>query len=449
VIDIPIELSPPQTAVHKTFKPRTANVIPWGRGVGKSWFIRLCWYLLIAQWDGKLRPGADRTGVRIGILMPTLAQARKVHVQLMLEELAGRWAFLGGRLNQSTWRVHFPGGSWIQFVSAEQRETARGIRCDAGFVDECDDVDIEFYDAVVFPWFSEPHSLAIEMFSGTPTRGRYGLLYKRHRMALDGVPNNYTRHATFREATFRGLPKFVDIARIEEQIKHMDPALVAREWLCDFDAAEGLVYPMFSERVHVLDPHPNTVWQKILVGVDHGYEDPGVYVVMGVSGSGRDATCFVLEEVYRNHEVQSFWIQQAKSIKQRYARYADRMKWYGDPSRPDTIELLRREAHIPIVGADNDINDGVAAVADKLFVRKREVNGDVDTYSKLYVSPSCKNTIKEFGLYRRKRDSKNKDRILEDIEDKNNHAMDALRYAIFSEFGLPPAIKIDISQSQN
>jgi phage terminase large subunit len=371
-------------------------------------------------------------------LMPTLLQAKKVHGHLMIDELAGEWSFLGGKVNRSEWRVTFPGGSWIQFVSAEQREAVRGIRCDAVFVDECDDVDIEYYESIVFPLFSEPHSLAIELFSGTPTRGRYGLLWKRHKMALDGVPNSYTRHATFKDA-----PKAVDVARISEQVKNMDPALVAREWLCDFDAAEGLVYPMFSEGVHVLEPHERTAWNEILVGVDHGYEDPGVYLVIGVSGSGRDASCFVLEEVYRNHEVESYWVAQAKQLKQRYQRYNDRMKWYADPSQPARIETLRRDVGINIVGAENEIEDGVSAVANKLFTRKRELANDrIDTFTHLYVSPKCKNLIREFGLYRRKRDASNKDRILEDIQDKDNHAMDALRYAIFSRFGLPPAVKI-------
>jgi phage terminase large subunit len=55
----------------------------------------------------------------------------------------------------------------------------------------------------------------------------------------------------------------------------------------------------------------------------------------------------------------------------------------------------------------------------------------------MYVHPRCKNFLDEIGKYRRKRDPKNLDRILEDIEDRNNHAMDACRYCTYTRFGGP------------
>ena len=41
------------------------------------------------------------------------------------------------------------------------------------------------------------------------------------------------------------------------------------------------------------------------------------------------------------------------------------------------------------------------------------------------------------GPYMRKRDPENELRFLDVIVDKNNHASDALRYAIFNRFGGP------------
>jgi hypothetical protein len=45
------------------------------------------------------------------------------------------------------------------------------------------------------------------------------------------------------------------------------------------------------------------------------------------------------------------------------------------------------------------------------------------------------NLIAELGKYRRKADPRDKDRYLEDIMDRWNHAADALRYPIFNRFG--------------
>jgi phage terminase large subunit len=72
-------------------------------------------------------------------------------------------------------------------------------------------------------------------------------------------------------------------------------------------------------------------------------------------------------------------------------------------------------------------------VADRLFLRE-------GTGARLYVAPRCKNTIREFGAYRRRKDprSSGEDPVfVDDFAPGNDHAMDALRYAIFNYFGGP------------
>lgn len=429
-----LRLSKPQTRAFRALGPGKTVCAPWGRGVGKSYFVRILWYLLVSEWDGRRIPGAKHDGIRIVLLMPTLEQAKKVHGHLMLAELEGDWSFLGAKVDRTTWRISFPGGSWIQWVTAERARNIRGLRCDAIFVDECDDVEITTFDAICVPWLSEPHSLKQIFLSGTPTRGRHGLLYKTYRLGVDGAPG----HAAF-HATYLDVPEHVDNALVERQRAFTDKALFAREWLADFDAAEGLVYPHFAESFHVREPHPQTTWTEVLVGIDWGYEDPGVILVAGVAGSGRDATVHLLEEVYRQHETLSWWIGRAAEVKARYARY--RQRWYADPSQPAAIEQMRREAGVPVAGADNAIEDGVTALADRIARRQPEGGAE---YARLYVSRACKNTIREFGVYRRKRDPKDRDRVLDTIEDKANHAMDAARYLTFTRFGKPPGIKIEV-----
>jgi phage terminase large subunit len=93
---------------------------------------------------------------------------------------------------------------------------------------------------------------------------------------------------------------------------------------------------------------------------------------------------------------------------------------------------------VRIEGAENAIDDGVSCVADKFFIRK--VDGR-EPYAKLYVDPSCKNLIRELGLYRRKRDPRNRERVLDDIQDKDNHAADSIRYALMTRFGKPLATR--------
>lgn len=428
-----VKLSAPQTRAYRASTPGSTVTLAWSRGVGKSWYTRVFWYLLIARWEHRHRPGSPTPGVRIVMLMPTLEQAKKVHSRLMLDELGegGAFGFLKAKINRSDWSVTFPGGSVISWVTAERAKNIRGIRCDVICADEADDIDIEVYEAIAAPWLSEPHSLAITLLTGTPTRGRHGLLYRKYKMGLPG-PGHVDGHHSF-HATYLDVPEYVDVARIERDRPHIDPALFAREWLCDFDSAEGLVYPMFKESFHVRPADPRASWTEILVGVDHGYEDPGVYLVIGVSGHGRDAVCHVLTEVYQQHETEQWWVEQAQAIKARYPHAT----WYADPSQPARIKSLKQLALVKIQGADKhgskqSIKDGVACVADRLIIRSR---ADGSQYAKLYVDPSCVNTIREFGLYRRRRDPLNKERILDEIMDRDNHSGDSCRYALFSKFG--------------
>lgn len=432
-----IKLSKPQTLARRAFTDGATVNLSWGRGLGKTEFILLSMFLLVAEWDGKERrhevSGASVRGVRIAYLMPAATQARKTVLDRFREKLDGQFRHLGGSINLVELRVTFPGGSWIQFVSQEQGTLVRGLRCDVIAVDECDDIDIEFFSAVCKPWLSEPFSLKRSLLGGTPKRGRYGLLHQTYRLGQARAEGHWSLHATWRDA-----PEHVDSAfvarerRIAEQTGQLPTFL--REWECNFDSAGDLVYPMFSEAIHVRTPDPRVVWSEYLVGVDHGYEDPGCFLVIGVAGSGRDATCHVLREIYRKHQIEDWWEDRVPEVLA-MRKGAVPMRWYADPSRPERIIALQKRG-ARFVEANNAIEDGVSSVANLLAVRE---TNDGRKFSRLYIDPSCVNTIRELGLYRRKRDPKNKEHVLDDIEDRNNHAMDALRYPCMTRFGVPHA----------
>jgi hypothetical protein len=432
-----------QSDAFRAFQPGNRVTIPWGRGCGKSWFARRLAYLLVAKWDAILRPQAALPGVRIVFLMPTLEQARKVHTYLLLAELdaGGEWGFLGAKINKSSWTITFPGGSWIQFVTAERAQFIRGIRCDAVFIDEADDIDPEMVDSVVDPWFSEPHSLRQMLIGGTPRRGRGGLLYKAFKEwpELDNTCY-FGFHATAFDA-----PKIVDRAYLLKVQARTPLVIFNREWLCDFDSAEGLIFPMFRGGpggFHVRPLPPEILsgeleWDQILVAADHGYEDPGVLLLLGVLGRGRDACVWVIAEIYEQHREPDWWLAQVKEI---LGDYPEAL-WYADPARPDIISSWKT-AGCRIRDVDKgagSVEAGIGYLQRYLHVRSRKgADGGVEEYARLYVTPDCENTINEFGLYRRKRSRSNSELVLEDIEDANNHAMDALRYAICNFFEGPP-----------
>jgi hypothetical protein len=428
-----------QSQAFRKFQPGNRVCNAWGRGTGKSWFARLVMWVLVAQWEHKTRRNEDLNktyrGVRIAFVMPTLAQFKRIgHAQAFLEELApnGAWGHLGAHIDRTDWSVTFPGGSTIQVVSADNINNSRGLRRDVVIVDEADDVDIAAFESVLSPWFTEPVSLRQILITGTPRRGRYGLLWRAFSVWPHGdaenaaVPNTYGFHTTGYDC-----PAIVSQEWLESERRTTSPDNFAREYLCDFDSGQGLVYPFFQRDFHVRPPPAMHVFHEFIVGFDYGFADPAVFVVIGIAGTGRDAICHVLREEYVIGKSDTELAAIAEDIEKAFPH----AKWYSD-HHPATIKAFKEDAKVNVREADKgprSVENGVAFVADSLFVREDEHG---NRWSQLYVDPDCKHTIEEFGLYRRKRDPRNKDRVLDDIDtSQNDHCMDAIRYALVTHFG--------------
>lgn len=367
--------------------------------------------------------------------MPTLVQFKKVHQAAILNELFGKWAALGAKVDRTTWTITFPGGSTIvPFPAAEANSKgARGMRADVIIADECDDIDVGVYDAVAVPWLSEPWSLGLSVLGGTPRRGRHGLLWRmfdtgqRGERARAGEPvegDSSTLSKFFRvHATYRDVPEIVSLEAVADAKATTLPETFAREWEANFDAGEGLVYPFIPD-FHVRPPPPLTSFREFVVGVDWGWSSPVAMLLIGIRGHGNDAEAWVLDELYDTQVPDHVIDAKAKSW-----NFAS--QFFCDPSQPPSIRRL--QGVCTAIEAENSIQGGIRTVASLLFRRSRENAPD---YARLYFAPNVKNTIRELGLYRRKRDPQNPDGFVEMPEDANNHAMDALRYALVGRFGM-------------
>lgn len=422
---VELNFTGPQSRAYELIQPDTTTTLMWGRGTGKSFFMRQLMWLLIAEhrWRPREGAGVPFNGIRIAWVMPTLKSFRDVHARLLEAENDGPWAWLGGKLNRGTLGIDFPDGSWVQPTPALEHTSrgGRGLRVDVALGDEIDDVDPPVWDAVVEPWFTEPWSKRIRIVGGTPRRGRHGLLYSMFRLGKDQHPGFGSVHATYLDS-----PETVD-ARAAEKAKARTPKSVfAREWMADPDSAEGLVYA-FDENHHIKIPPDGTVFNRFVVGVDHGWEHPGAFILVGVTGYGEDAKAWVLEEAYHSGKPNQEWNQLATEWSERYHH----PEFFCDPSRPDRIHDLRA-AGASVKDADNSVQAGIARVADRLAVIPDEYGGES---AHLYVHPKCINIIREFKAYKRKPDPLAADRYLDDIVKRNDDALDALRYSLMGVFG--------------
>lgn len=476
-------------------KRRRTVMLPWGRGVGKSWFRRQVWWTLVAQLDGRVRAESRKPlkGVRITSMMPTLKQHKDVHGADIEAELApdGPWGFLCGKYDRQSGGVTFPGGSWVKPfpASAYNARTARGMRTDVLDADELDDIDAAVYDGIATPWLSEPWSLGLELPGGTPTRGRHGLWWRTleatrlgrklrrgeitqdealtipaavailavfDKLSAEDWPaeiprdpvqatlavlkNYYGKHATYRDA-----PETVSPLAAARAKATTPPATFEREWEANPDAGEGLVYP-FDESFHVIgapdcpvraEPERST-FREFHLGIDFGWVDPAVLLLGGIRGHGDDAVVYLLDEQYQSETPNHVWDQRLIEMGRGAAQYGQLTLW-PDPSRPERADDFSGFG-FTVGNTDNDILAGISRVAELMFIREVETG---ERWSRLYVSPKCRNLIRELGLYRRK---KLPDGTFDETpEDKHNHACDALRYLCVGRFGRPQNFRSTVS----
>ncbi len=174
-------------------------------------------------------------------------------------------------------------------------------------------------------------------------------------------------------------------------------------------AARGSVYPMFSEKENVGEPPGETeccyiscdygtvnpasfgLWEKC---EDKWYRTDEYYYDSGKTGERRTDTEHLraLKELAGGKRIEAVIV---------------------DPSAASFIECIERDGTFRAVQGKNDVIDGIRRVQDCL----RE--------GRIFISPRCADTIREFSLYRWKENSAG-DAVIKE----NDHAMDDIRYFV-------------------
>ena len=172
--------------------------------------------------------------------------------------------------------------------------------------------------------------------------------------------------------------------------------------------AEGLIYPMFDKAVHVKSlPHPQGEWY---VSVDYGTLNAFSAGLWCYDGT----TAYRVAEYYysgREQKRQRTNTQYLQSIQQLTAGKSISAV-IVDPSAASFIAELRQAGFLVRKGK-NDVVEGIRRTAAAL------------EQGKLLFSPDCKNSFREFALYRWD-ESSSQDRPIKE----NDPAMDDIRYFV-------------------
>lgn len=189
------------------------------------------------------------------------------------------------------------------------------------------------------------------------------------------------------------------LERLSRLTGHRRDRLFLGRWV----AAEGLVYPDI-ERCFI-DPMETLPDGAFRGGVDFGFNDPFVALgaVLWEDEEGRD----VLYVFYERYKTKCSLGVHAEAMKA-----VSSGTWFADPSRPDSINDLRR-ADLTVRPARNSILAGIDAVNARLAA------------GRLLISKACTALRAEAQSYRYPQDGLGEKPIGE-----FDHAMDALRYLV-------------------
>lgn len=121
-------------------------------------------------------------------------------------------------------------------------------------------------------------------------------------------------------------------------------------------SGDGVVYPQFDRQKHSItaDQAQRINFDRIIAGVDWGWEHYGAIVVIGVKG----LYYCVIEEDATKHRYIEKWIEAAKGV---IARYGN-IPFYCDPARPEHVAAFQG-AGIRAYLANNRVLSGIEAVA--------------------------------------------------------------------------------------
>ena len=195
----------------------------------------------------------------------------------------------------------------------------------------------------------------------------------------------------------------------QKERKRLSATEYGRRYEGEFKKAEGLVYREFSTD-NIIEP--KEVMGETIAGVDWGYKAPAAIIVLR---KDKDLNYYVIDEHYQDKQTTPEILERAKNLQAKHSIRA----FYPDPAEPDRIEEMRR-AKLAVREVNKDIKGGIDKV--RSLIRRTQ----------LFVFRGCINTIDEFETYSYP-DTKEGDLPDEKPLEGNDHALDALRYALYTQ----------------
>lgn len=203
---------------------------------------------------------------------------------------------------------------------------------------------------------------------------------------------------------------FLDKKYVASLKKEYTGVFYRRFILGEWCSAEGLVYPMFDKETHIISDIPDEEeGSEYYISVDYGTLNP---CSMGLWRLDAFGAIRIRESYYSGKET-----KKQLTDEEYYERLLVLAGDYPikciiiDPSAASFIATIRRHGRFQVIKANNSVIDGI------------RITGSLLEGGRLKFHESCKNSVREFGVY--SWDEKaGEDKVIKDFD----HAMDDIRY---------------------
>lgn len=286
---------------------------------------------------------------------------------------------------ENTYRL---GESLVEFVSLDEPQKKRGAKRDYLWLNEANEFTLEDWRQLSFRTSQQayldfnPSDQFHWIYDHIMTRKDYCLI-----------------KSTYLDNPFLG----INIIKEIEHLKETDPAY----WKVYGEGERGMA--LTTIYTHWQHARELPAGGETMYGLDFGYNNPTALVKVVI----KDGAVYARELLYASFLTNADCIASLKKL------IPDRRATiYADAAEPQRIEEIYR-AGFNIKAADKDVSKGIDTLKSKL----------------LYISTDSINLLKEISSYKFKEDMHGK--VLDEPQKFNDHAVDALRYAVHSYFLQP------------
>ena len=323
------------------------------------------------------------------------------------------------RPNESELKMVLHSGSYLELKGADNEDSLRGVGLDGVILDEYSMMKPNVWEEIIEPTLVDKQGWAI--FIGTP-KG-YDHFYELYEKAA-----NTEGWKNFHFTSYDN--PYLKKEEIDKKKDTVQEDYFAQEYLAEFRRFTGLVYKGFSRDIHVIEPFQIPRDWPIWRTIDAGFTNP--FVCLWIAEDTSTNTFYIYDEHYLAQQTTRYHgeIINGRSVGE-YFRAT-----YIDPSARQQMQDLG-EMGIYCTQAENTVSGSVGSSYQSGISKVSELLKVDPTVEKprLFIFNHCKNTIKEFEIYRWE-ESRHGRTKREVPHKENDHAMDALRYFVNSRFNM-------------